>query len=121
MCAVVHFAALAFADNAFHPRLVSEGLTVHSLHSFSCPDGRITIDFSFKDEILDTPIFRRSIQTIDGVSVDPHKALSANSISYQTRRLGQRAGFDYPLTPYALRREVGTECTGTPSFKRLTR
>jgi len=39
MCPVVHFMAFAFADNAFHPRLVDAGLTVRTMHSFRCPDG----------------------------------------------------------------------------------
>lgn len=41
MCPILHFLAIAFAHNAFHPRLVSAGLTPHTLHSFSSPDGRI--------------------------------------------------------------------------------
>lgn len=109
MCPILHFVAIAFAHNAFHPRLVSAGLT---LHNFSSPDGRITIDFAFRDDILEIPIFRRSTRSLEGVRVDPVKALSANSISYWTKRLGQRAGFDHPFQPYALRREVGTELTG---------
>ena len=78
---------------------------------FSCPDGRITIDFAFKDGILDIPIFRRSKRSLEGVNVDSFRALSANSISYWTKRLGERAGFDHPFQPYALRKEVGTELT----------
>ena len=112
MCPILHFVAIAFAHNAFHPRLVSAGLTPYTLHNFSSPDGRITIDFAFRDDILEIPIFRRSTRSIEGVHVDPLKALSANSISYWTKRLGQRAGFDHPFQPYALRREVATELTG---------
>ena len=112
MCPILHFVAIAFAHNAFHPRLVSAGLTPHTLHNFSSPDGRITIDFAFRDDILELLIFRRSTRSIEGVHVDPLKALSANSISYWTKRLGQRAGFDHSFQPYALQREVGTELTG---------
>lgn len=93
------------------PRLVSTGLTLYTLHNFSSPDGRITIDFAFRDDILKVPIFRRSTLSMEGVHDDPLKALPANSISYWIRRSGQRAGFDHPLQPYALRHEVGTELT----------
>lgn len=82
MCPILHFVAIAFADNAFHPKLVTAGLNSRILHSFSCPDGRITIDFAFRDDILDIPIFRHTTRSIQGPRIDPLKALSANSISY---------------------------------------
>ncbi|KAI4191879.1 MAG: hypothetical protein LQ350_008723, partial [Teloschistes chrysophthalmus] len=111
MCPILHFVAIAFAHNAFHPRLVSAGLNPYSLHNFSTPDGRITIDFTFRDDILEIPIFRCLERSIEGIHVHPFQALSANSISQWTKRLGERAGFDHPFQPYALRREVGTELT----------
>jgi hypothetical protein len=116
MCPVIHFMALAFAGNAFHPRLVDAGLTVRTMHSFRCPDGRTTIKFALREDILDTPVFRRSRQTMEGVAVDPIKALSATAISYGMTRLGRNAGFDRPLQPYCLRREVGIELTGQSSI-----
>ncbi|MCJ1473138.1 hypothetical protein MMC13_001789 [Lambiella insularis] len=111
MCPILHFIAIAFADNAFHPKLVAAGLTPRTLHSFTPPEGRITIDFVFRNDILETPVFRRTMSSMKGVQVDPVRALSANSISYWMKRLGERAGFEHPLQPYALRREVGTELT----------
>jgi len=69
---------MAFAHNAFHPRLVFAGLTPYTLHNFSSLDGRITIDFAFKDDILEILVFRRSTRSIEGVHVDPVRALSAN-------------------------------------------
>jgi len=112
MCPIVHFAALAFADNAFHPDLVNAGLTPYNMHDFCSPSGRITIDFNFRDDILDVPVFRRSKQNLKDVNVDPIKALSASSIAHWTRRLGQRAGFEHPFRTYCIRRQVGTELTG---------
>ena len=112
MCPILHFVAITFADNAFHPRLINAGLSPCSLHNFSIPDGRIIIDFTFKDDIFEIPIFRCSQRSIQGLRVDPKRALSANSISFWMKQLGQRAGFEYPLQPYALRRKVGTELKG---------
>jgi len=112
MCPVIHFTALAFADNAFHPRLIDAGLTVRTMHSFRCPDGRTTIQFALWDDILNTPIFRRSRQTMEGVTVDPVKAMSATALSYGTTRLARNASFDQSFHPYCLRREVGTELMG---------
>lgn len=73
---------MAFAHDAFHPRLVSAGLILYTLYSFSSLDGRITIDFAFRDDILEILVFRYSTRSIKGVHVDPIKALSANLISY---------------------------------------
>ncbi len=112
MCPVIHFTAIAFADNAFHPRLIEAGLTVHTMHSFHCPDGRTTMQFALQDDILDTLIFCCSRQTMKGVTVDSIKAMSATTLSYGTTRLGRNAGFDRPFHPYCLRREVGTELMG---------
>ena len=81
MCSILHFVTMAFTHDAFHPRLVAAGLTTYTLHSFSSPDGRITIDFGFRDDILEISVFRCSTRSIEGVHVDPVKALSANSIS----------------------------------------
>lgn len=117
MCPIVHIAALAFADDAFHPDLTNAGLTPYNMHSFRSPSGRITIDFNFRDDILDVPVFRRSKQNLGGVNVDPIKALSASSIAYWTR-LGQRAGFEHPFHTYCIRRQVGTELTGLPPAPR---
>ena len=58
MCPIIHFVALAFVDNAFHEDLIAEGLVPNKLHSFQNPEGRITIDFKFRDDILNKPIFR---------------------------------------------------------------
>jgi len=80
--------AIAFTYNAFYPRLVSARLTLYTLHNFSSLDGRITIDFAFRDDILEILIFRRSTRLIEGVYINPLKALSINLISYWTKRLG---------------------------------
>ena len=57
MCPIIHFVALAFVDNAFHEDLIAEGLAPNKLHSFQNPKGRITIDFKFRDDVLNKPIF----------------------------------------------------------------
>ena len=58
MCLIMHFVALAFVDNAFYEDLIAERLVPNKLHSFQNPEGRITIDFKFRDDILNKPIFR---------------------------------------------------------------
>ncbi|KAL9584905.1 MAG: hypothetical protein Q9212_001839 [Teloschistes hypoglaucus] len=66
MCPIIYFLALAFADSIFHPRLIQAGLSVDRLHKFACPTGRTTIDFSFREDILDATIFRPSAQVLSG-------------------------------------------------------
>ena len=111
MCPIVHFLALAFADNAFHPQLVAAGLCAEDMHRFRNPEGRITIDFKFKDDILEVPLFRAYQRSFDGISVHPTKALPAQTLNEESKRLGQRAGLPHSFQPYCLRREVGTELT----------
>ena len=112
MCPVIHFTALIFTNNAFHPRLVGAGLTVCTMHSFCCSDGWIIIKFALQKDILQTLIFRCSRQTLHSMAVDLIRALLATAILYGTKRLGWNAGFDKDISPYCLRRDVGTELTG---------
>ena len=112
MCPVLHYAAIFVADNAFHPELVASGLTVHKLHDFTCPNDRITVTFNFREDILKVPVFRRNRRTLMGPEVDPTRALTARFLNTACRRLGTNSGFELPFTPYALRREGGTEMTG---------
>ena len=73
LCPIVHFLALAFADNAFHQDLVAEGLTAHKLHQFRNPEGRITIDFKFRVSVLDMPIFRTYEKRLEGIRSKLHR------------------------------------------------
>jgi hypothetical protein len=57
MCPVTHLAALAFADNAFHSCLAAAGLTPQTTHALNIPDGRIIIELSFCEVILNVSIF----------------------------------------------------------------
>ncbi|KAL9581014.1 MAG: hypothetical protein Q9203_006070 [Teloschistes exilis] len=106
---IVYFLALAFVDNAFHPELIQAGLTVRQLHSFACPSG--TIDFSFREEILTTPVFRSSSGCLYGKQTSGSRASSANTLGRWFARLGQRAGLPHPITPYCFQREVATSLT----------
>jgi len=67
------------------------------LRNFSDSEGRITISFAFRDDILEAPIFQRSTRSMNGVHVNPLKAIPVNSIPYWTKRLGERAGLDHPF------------------------
>ena len=91
---------------------MNTGLTLSTVYDFLASDGRITIDFIFKDEILAPPIIRRNKRLVVGHCAYPSKALSANLISNWMKKSGQRAGFEHPFHLYTLRRKVGTELTG---------
>ena len=112
MCPIIHFLVIVFADNVFHQDLTSHGLTAEKMHSFQNPEGRITIEFRFRDKVFDIPVFCSFERCLIGIYVYPTRALSASVISPEVKRLGQRAGLSYPFKPYCLRREVGTELTG---------
>ena len=112
MCPIVHFLGLAFADKAFHESLLGRGLSPHNLHSFTSPEGRITIEFKFRDTILDIPVFRAWHPQLNGTEIHPTRALSAGYINTESTRLGRLAGLPHSFRPYCLRREVGTQLTG---------
>ena len=112
MCPIIHFVALAFADQAFQQGLLAQGLSPFHLHKFKNPEGRITIDFSFGDHMLDVPIFRTHERRLEEIRVHPFKAPGAKSIGRESRRLGERSGLPHPFRPYCLRREASTELTG---------
>ena len=111
LCAVTHFLALAFADNAF----LSEELTPENIRSLRPQDGRAVLWIGFRPEVESIPVFRTSQRVAAGVQVDPRKALTASTITKWLRRLGQGAGFEHRLTGYSLRRETGTRLTGSSS------
>ncbi|KAL8641816.1 MAG: hypothetical protein Q9228_001434 [Teloschistes exilis] len=108
MCPIVYFLALAFTDNIFHPKLVEAGISAHRLHSFTCPTGRSTIDFSFRKDVLETPIFRPSKQVFFGKESDTSRALTAAPMRDWMIRLGDRVGFTQKFKPYCLRRDIAT-------------
>ena len=112
MCPIVHFLALAFADNAFHPELMAAGLSPTNLHSFATVEGRTTLEFKLRKDMKKVPIFRFWRSTLHGVEVDPTRPLPASNLNRESRRLGQQAGLLHPFRPYCLRREVGTQLTG---------
>ena len=112
ICPIIHFLALAFADNAFHLALIEKGLNLGNLHSFRCAEGRNFISFRFRDEILDLLSFRTFERRLDGIYVHPYKVLSAKSVNDDAKRLGQCVGLPHPFRVYCLRREVNTELIG---------
>jgi len=82
MCLIVHFAAFAFTDNAFHFDLVNAELTPYNMHDFCSPSDRIIIDFNFCDDILNVSIFCHFKQNLKNINVDSIKALSASFIAH---------------------------------------
>lgn len=106
----------SFRDHRLRPqcfflRLVFVELTLYTLHKFASPDGRIIIDFAFRNDSLKTSIFRRFTYFMKNIHVGPFRTLSVNSISYRIKKVGQRAGFNHSFQSYALRCEMGTGLT----------
>ena len=112
MCPVIMFCSIAFADNAFHPALMAQGLCPAKMHSFKTPEGRIDIEFRFREDILDIPVCRAFERHLTGIRTHPTKAMSAVPYCRIMKRLGQMSGLPHPFRPYCLRREGGTELTG---------
>lgn len=103
LCPILHFLALAFSDNTFR----APGLTPENFFSVVVPSQRNSIEFQWKESILDTPIFRRTENTTNGTGISPYRCLSDKVFRDQLQRLGFSAGYKDILTPYAVRRGAG--------------
>ncbi|KAF8250945.1 hypothetical protein K440DRAFT_113864 [Wilcoxina mikolae CBS 423.85] len=103
LCPILHFLSLAFADNAFR----APDLTPENFFSVFVPPQRNSIEFQWKESILNTPVFRRTEHTVNGTGISPYRCLSDKVFRDQLRRLGLSAGFKDILTPYAIRRGTG--------------
>lgn len=96
-CPVTMFLALAFADGAFR----DEGIrTPEDLRAIRIPAFKETLEVKWRQEILDTPIFRR---TQDG-AISLTAPFRPGDLNYYLKRLGKLAGYPQQLTSYALRR-----------------
>ncbi|KAI9779773.1 MAG: hypothetical protein M1816_003352 [Peltula sp. TS41687] len=78
ICSIIHFLAIAFADNAFDSEKISK------------PED----------------IFRRATRAADGIRISLNKALAYDTCNENLKRLGRSAGFSDNVTLYGLSRGV---------------
>ncbi|KAI9888214.1 MAG: hypothetical protein M1814_001087 [Vezdaea aestivalis] len=104
LCPQTTLLSLAFADQAFAaPELNSP----EQFFRLRVLEGLNEQKVPFKDEILDVPVFRRSVRTILGVTISKTAALADGWLRSHMYTLGNVTGIDLPTGPYTFRRGNG--------------
>jgi Protein of unknown function (DUF3435) len=104
-CPIAHITSLAFADNAFE----SARLTPEFLHKLRVPGRLHVLPLPFKKSMWNTPIFRSTFLTVSGVHTHPTRLMLYRTANDALKRLGEMAGYRYPIHFYCFRRWVANE------------
>lgn len=104
-CPIAHITGLAFADDAFE----SARLTPELLHRLRVPNRLHVLPLRFKKSMQNIPIFRGTVRTESGVSTHPTRPMSYRAANNALKRLGEIAGYRYPIHYYCFRRWVANE------------
>lgn len=113
-CIITHLVSLAFDDEAFAaPGLVSPDI----LFRLKAKGESGCQQIPFKRDRLDTLVFRRALNTKQGVQTSPTASLIDSIYQSWVKRLGEALGYVQTLTTYCLRRALGNAVNGMfPSF-----
>lgn len=109
LCPISHFLALALADQAFEAQGIN---SPEDIFRIAVPPYRNSLQLRWKPEMLDIPVFRRTIRTVQGMRISPDRALSYDVFNQYLQRLGRNAGLEDPLTPYCIRRGTANAVDG---------
>jgi hypothetical protein len=104
-CPIAHITSLAFADNAFE----NARLTPEFLHKLRVPGRLHVLPLPFKKSMWNTPIFRSTFLTVSGVHTYPTRPMLYRTANDALKRLGEMAGYRYPIHFYCFRRWVANE------------
>lgn len=100
-CPILHFLALAFADNAFASPHISN---LDDIYQIRIENFKESIELSWKKEMMKVPVFRRPVRRLNGMDISSNMAEQYDHFRTDLLRLGKNAGFMPPLTSYCLRR-----------------
>ena len=79
-CLILLTLALAFADNAFKFVTRPQELPIMIKSWFLLGTQKKAIRLEWKDDIMGTPIFRATVQTIDGVQISGDQGLNYDMV-----------------------------------------
>ena len=88
--------ALAFADDAFE----NARLTPELLHKLRVPSRLHCLPLRFKKSMLNTPIFRSTVQTVSGVDTHPTRPMLYRTSNDDLKWLGELTGYRYTIHSY---------------------
>lgn len=115
--AILPLLALALLDSAFKAEIRS----VEDFYRVKVRAPRHSLDFYWKEDIKDTPIFRQAVVASDGtIRTSPTEALRYHTYLYYLQRLGLTTGFMQILNPYCIRRGSGEAVEGEHTRHRGT-
>ena len=108
-CPILQFLALAIDDNAFEaPELKSP----EHIYRIKVSRPRNSLHLRWKESILDTPVFRRSVHSADGIRTSSNMALPYDTLNAYMKRSGRSAGFYEDFKPYCIRRGTANAVDG---------
>ncbi|KAH8145064.1 uncharacterized protein LAJ45_10975 [Morchella importuna] len=96
-CPIMNFLALAFADNAFMEGGIKKP---EDLFALEIPDFKETLSINWKEDMLETPVFRRQ----EGTDISRTTPMAYRDLNHYVGRLGVLSGYPQRLTTYVLRR-----------------
>lgn len=107
--AVLHLLALAILDQAFKANIQ----TVQDFYKIKVRPPRRSLEFKWRKDISNKPIFRQAVPTSNGtVQTSNTEALRYHTYLYYLQRLGLITGFIQILNPYCIRRGAGEGVKG---------
>ena len=84
--------------------------------------GRLhVLPLRFKKSMLNTPIFRSTVQTVSSVRTHPTRPMLYRTANDALKRLGEIAGYRYPIHYYCFRRWVANEANRKLQYTLLSR
>ncbi|OAA34045.1 hypothetical protein NOR_08702 [Metarhizium rileyi] len=94
--AILHLLALALLDQAFEANVQ----TVQDVYKIRVLPARPSIEFNWRKEIRDKPIFRQAVANDGMARTSDTEALRYHTYLYYLQRLGLVTGFMQILNPY---------------------
>jgi Protein of unknown function (DUF3435) len=100
-CPIAHITSLAFANEAFaNDAFENTRLTPELLHKFRVPGRLHVLPLRFKKSMSNMSIFRGTVKTVSGVHTYPTRTMSYRVANEGLKRLGELAGYRYPIHYY---------------------
>ena len=96
-----HFISLAVYDDAFEATYIKN---VENIFWVKIPPGRKSLTLKWKRRVLDLLVFREPLRSAGVVGTSSTEPLLTSTWIRYLKQLGRKAGFQYSLTQYGLRR-----------------
>ena len=116
LCPQINLLALIFADQAFKsPELRSP----EELFRLRINPGQNQQEVPLKQQLDNTPVFRRSERTVYGIQISSQDALPDSCLRSRMIKLGRVTGMELPTGPYTFRRGAGEALDASSKLSNL--